>query len=213
MSTKAAVPNPAQRARATGDNVILIVLAFFSLIVGVLVVFVYYLGAGMNAQMRMLPQMRPVALEAKAVKKAAVAPAATANSAIPEAAASTRPEGSLLVKRRNAAAVPEAEAKKKVGRFVVPLESFVVSMGGAGSHFLKLTLSAEVGTPETQAELETKKAEIRTALVSHFSGIAPGATKGVAAKKQLTFEAAEQIESVLKSGKVNRVYISEIVSR
>jgi len=109
--------------------------------------------------------------------------------------------------------MPEAPVAKAAERFIVPLESFVVAMGGGGSHFLKLTLSVEVGLEAVQAEIMAKQAEIRTVLIAHFSGISPETTKGVGGKQRLRTEAAEQIESVLKSGKVNRVFISEIVSR
>jgi len=107
----------------------------------------------------------------------------------------------------------EAPVKTASERFIVPLDSFVVAMGGGGSHFLKLTLSVEVGVQAVKAEVEAKQSEIRTALISHFSGMSPETTKGVDGKQRLRAEAAEQIESVLKSGKVNRVFISEIVSR
>jgi len=97
---------------------------------------------------------------------------------------------------------------------MVPLNSFVVTLNEPGEpRYLKISLSAEVSSLEIQAELQRRSAEIRDSLISYFSSLSLKMTQGVRGKQKIRKQAAEHINTVLMSGSVNRVFISEFITQ
>jgi len=111
-------------------------------------------------------------------------------------------------------ALPESPAGEHTSARMVPLNSFVVTLNEAGEpRYLKISLSAEVTSADTQMEIQQRNAEIRDSLIPYFSSLSLKMTQGIRGKQRIRKQAAEHINSVLTSGSVNRVFISEFITQ
>ena len=98
--------------------------------------------------------------------------------------------------------------------FVVPLNSFVVSLNEPGEQrYLKITLAVEVSSKATRTEVQQRHTELRDTLIPYFSGLSLDMTKGVRGKQRIRHQAANQMNTVLTTGTVNRVFISEFITQ
>ena len=108
----------------------------------------------------------------------------------------------------------QARQNEEKVRINIPLKSFVVTLNEPGEpRYLKVSMSIELSDSHVENEIKERKAEIRDTLIPYLSSLSLRTTQGIRGKQKIRKEAAELINSVLKSGTVNRVFISEFITQ
>jgi flagellar protein FliL len=93
-----------------------------------------------------------------------------------------------------------------------PLKTFIVNLANAGGRrYLKVRLELELSNKEVKRELNMRLPEVRDQIVLVLSSKTYQQIQGVAGKTVLREELAERANSVLKTGKVKKIYFSEFV--
>ena len=123
------------------------------------------------------------------------------------------PSQSERVEPRPAASIQATQNTEKT-RINVPLKSFVVTLNEPGEpRYLKVSMSIELSDSNVEKEIKKRNAELRDTLIPYLSSLSLRTTQGIRGKQKIRKEAAELINSVLKSGTVNRVFISEFITQ
>ena len=93
-----------------------------------------------------------------------------------------------------------------------PLKTFIVNLADAGGRrYLKVRLGLELSNKEVKRELNMLLPEVRDQIILALSSKTYQQIQGVAGKTVLREELAERANSVLKTGKVKKIYFSEFV--
>lgn len=108
---------------------------------------------------------------------------------------------------------PVAEKTKEVTGPVVPLDPFVVNLDepGTTSRYLKITLQLELVDHKDEELIEKSKQVIRDEVLRHLSGLKLKDTLGVQAKDTLRDQLMKEIEDIVGTGKVRRMFFQEFV--
>ena len=120
----------------------------------------------------------------------------------------------VTAKPAEAAHASAAEAPKtlEVTGPVVALEPFVVNLDEPGTaRYLKVTIQIELTNAEAEPAIEKSKQLIRDTILSHLSGLHVKDTLGASAKDTLRTELQANVEKVVGTGKVRRVFFQEFV--
>ena len=100
---------------------------------------------------------------------------------------------------------------KQVGP-MVNLESFIVNiMDDEESRYLKASITVEVDTPETAAEMTQRMPQIKDAVLLLVGNKTFGELSDLQGKIQLRAELINKINSILPKGKVKRIYFTDFV--
>jgi flagellar FliL protein len=100
---------------------------------------------------------------------------------------------------------------KQVGP-MVSLESFIVNiMDDEESRYLKASITVEVDTPETSAELTQRMPQIKDAVLLLIGNKTFSELSDLQGKIQLRAELINKINSILPKGKVKRIYFTDFV--
>ncbi|MDK2855163.1 MAG: flagellar protein FliL [Bacillota bacterium] len=93
------------------------------------------------------------------------------------------------------------------------LDSFNVNLADQDSrHFLKTTITLELGTPGVAKELEKRQAQVRDIIISILrEKTAEELKDGNATVQKLKDEIKSRLNNVLSSGQVTAVYFTEFI--
>jgi flagellar basal body-associated protein FliL len=93
------------------------------------------------------------------------------------------------------------------------LDTFNVNLADPDSrHFLKATVSLELGTQSLSRELEKRQAQVRDIIITLLREKKAGELKnGNAAVEELKREIRDRLNAVLTTGKVTAVYFTEFI--
>ena len=99
-------------------------------------------------------------------------------------------------------------------RIIVMIDNLVVTLDEPQApRYLKVSFSVEAPSISIEEELELRKIEIRDTLIPYLSSLSLRQTQGFRAKKRIRTQARVLINSVLKSGSVDRVFISDFITQ
>lgn len=109
-----------------------------------------------------------------------------------------------------AAAAAEAEAGK-LGP-LVELKDFIVNiLDEQETRYLKASMTLELTSPETVAEVEQRMPQVRDAVILMVGSKTFGELSDLQGKLQLRAELGAQINQFLKVGKVKNIYFTDFV--
>lgn len=109
-----------------------------------------------------------------------------------------------------AAAAAEAEAGK-LGP-LVELKDFIVNiLDEQETRYLKASMTLELSSPETVAEVEQRMPQVRDAVILMVGSKTFGELSDLQGKLQLRAELGAQINQFLKVGKVKNIYFTDFV--
>ncbi len=109
-----------------------------------------------------------------------------------------------------AAAAAEAEAGN-LGP-LVELKDFIVNiLDQQDTRYLKASLTLELTSPETAAEVEQRMPQVRDAVILLIGSKTFGELSDLQGKLQLRAEMGAQINKFLKAGKVKNIYFTDFV--
>ncbi len=106
----------------------------------------------------------------------------------------------------------EVKKEKKKEEILCSLEPFIVNlMDNAGRRYLKVKMDLIVSSKETEEEIKKKDPDIRDVIIMTLSGKTFSDVAGIEGKMRLKKEIKENLNKVLTSGKVLKVYFTEFV--
>ncbi len=110
-----------------------------------------------------------------------------------------------------AALVKAVPDEAKVGP-MVEIKEFVVNIIGTDTpHYVKASLSLELDKEATQEEVNKRMPQIRDAILLLIGNKTFEELQDIQGKNQVKAELKSKINSFLKSGKVNNVYLTDFV--
>lgn len=118
------------------------------------------------------------------------------------------------------APAPEHGAKKEHGDeepgaiTAVALGAFVINLNDPmHPAYLKASLTAELSSPELEAEVKSREAQIRDAVISYLSSLTLKETQGPVAKADIRDGVRRRLNNILVSGEVKQVYLTDFVTQ
>ena len=107
--------------------------------------------------------------------------------------------------------VPALEDPAKVGP-MVNIDEFVVNIISADDpHYVKTSLTLELTNEVVQPEVEERMPQIRDAILLLIGNKTYEELQDIQGKNQIKAEVKSRINSFLKTGKVNNVYLTDFV--
>jgi flagellar FliL protein len=113
-----------------------------------------------------------------------------------------------------AAAAKEGKepASSEVTGTVINLDPFVVNLNEMGSsRYLKVTIQLELSEHEAEKSIEKNKQIIRDGMLSYLSGLHLKDTLGAQAKDKIRTDLLAQIEGVVGTHRVRRMFFQEFM--
>ncbi len=109
--------------------------------------------------------------------------------------------------------LPEGEkAKKPTDTKIVSLPTFLVNLADPlGRRYLKLTMDVEVAGDKTAAELDKNMPKVRDAIILLLSSKTYADLASLENKQLLKMEIVNQLNLILETSNILRVYFSEMV--
>ncbi len=106
---------------------------------------------------------------------------------------------------------PKETAVVPVGPMVA-MDDFIVNILDAeGTRYLKASMTLELGSPESVAEVEERKAQVRDAILLYLSSKTFDEIRDLQGKLQLRADLIGRINGLLKTGKVKTIYFTDFV--
>lgn len=116
------------------------------------------------------------------------------------------------------AAKQAAEADKSAETAVpaigpmVAMDDFIVNILDAEeTRYLKISMTLELSTPETSAEIEERKAQVRDTILLYLSSKTFSEIADLQGKLQMRADLVGSINGFLRSGKVKTIYFTDFV--
>lgn len=95
---------------------------------------------------------------------------------------------------------------------IVSLETFIVNLADiTGKRYLKVKLEMELSNKAAEKELGKRMAQVRDQIILALSSKTYQQVRGVPGKNVLRDELTARTNSILKLGKVNKVYFTDFV--
>jgi flagellar FliL protein len=109
------------------------------------------------------------------------------------------------------AEAPQETAVPPVGPMVA-MDDFIVNILDAeGTRYLKASMTIELGSPESLAEVEERKAQVRDAILLYLSSKTFDEIRDLQGKLQLRADLIGRINGLLSAGKVKTIYFTDFV--
>ncbi len=107
--------------------------------------------------------------------------------------------------------VPDITGREAVGP-MVPVEEFVINIISADTpHYVKLSLTLELNSSETEEEIKQRMPQIRDAILLLIGNKTYEELQDLQGKKQLKAELTVRINSFIKTGRVKAIYFTNFV--
>jgi flagellar protein FliL len=108
---------------------------------------------------------------------------------------------------------PDAQdTKKPVGTKIVSLPTFLVNLADPlGRRYLKLTMDVEVAGDKTAADLDKNMSKVRDAVILLLSSKTYADLASLENKQLLKMEIVNQLNLILETSNIQRVYFTEMV--
>ena len=81
----------------------------------------------------------------------------------------------------------------------------------SGNRYLKVTMFLELSSKKTEEEIELKKNRVLDTAISYLSSLRYADTVGDNGKDRIRRELIKQVNGLLDTGKVRRIYFSEFI--
>lgn len=95
---------------------------------------------------------------------------------------------------------------------IVELEPFLVNLDEPGANrYLKAVIQLEVDNSETLRELQQRSVQVKDLVITYLSSLTYAQTQGVGNKDIIRITLIRQINKILSTGKVKRLYFTEFV--
>lgn len=105
----------------------------------------------------------------------------------------------------------EQEKKDLVGK-IIPLETFVVNLGGdKGRRILKVNMELEVETEEVFSEVDKRKAQIRDIVITLLTSKDYSAIASVEGKNALRDEIKGNLNNFLSTGQIKNIFFTDFI--
>ncbi len=145
-------------------------------------------------------------------------PATEAMAATEATAASGEPEaGGDAAKDGEAPADGEAKEKGSGSEALGPtvmVGKFTINLNDPGQpRYLKSRIDVEVSSGATSDELKARKPQIRDLVLSYLSSLSIEATYGAKSKQEIRKNLKKRLNSVLTTGEIRRVFLTEFVTQ
>ena len=109
-------------------------------------------------------------------------------------------------------AAEKKQASEEQTPLIVVIKDVIVNPAGTnGSHLLITTIGLEVNTLEAKTELEQKEVQTRDVLVTILTGKRMDELTTPEQKELLREEIHQQVNKILKSSRLSKVYISKFI--
>ena len=109
-------------------------------------------------------------------------------------------------------ATAEDQAKKKVETQLITLPTFLVNLADPlGRRYLKLTVDVEVEGEETKELIEKEMPKVRDSIILLLSSKTYADLSSLENKQLLKMEIVNQLNLILETSKILRVYFTEMV--
>ena len=108
---------------------------------------------------------------------------------------------------------PDAPGTKKpVGTKIVSLPTFLVNLADPlGRRYLKLTMDVEVAGDKTAADMDKNMSKVRDAMILLLSSKTYADLASLENKQLLKMEIVNQLNLILETSNIQRVYFTEMV--
>lgn len=107
------------------------------------------------------------------------------------------------------------DKKEKAGKDeakMVPLESFIINLNGSeGYKFMKITMSLEVDSADTQNEIVKRQAQVRDTIVVLLTSKSYSEVAGENGQQKLKEELVDTVNSFLVKGKIKKVLFTDFL--
>ena len=107
--------------------------------------------------------------------------------------------------------VPDLAQKANIGPMVEVKEFIVNIISQEGTHYVKTSLSIELSSDMAQAEANQRMPQIRDAILDLVSNKTYEELQDLQGKRQLRAEMISKINSFLRTGQVNNIYLTDFV--
>jgi flagellar protein FliL len=106
----------------------------------------------------------------------------------------------------------EGEKKAQDEAKIVALESFIINLNGSeGYKFMKITMSLEVDSQDTEKEIVARQAQVRDTIVVLLTSKSYSEVSGENGQQKLKEELIDTVNSFLVKGKIKKILFTDFL--